>query len=253
MLKQAWRSYLAALHPRNIKKVKGSSNAYWILYWLFICPMMVLSSRDDINGNSTLYLIIKMLPFLIMSWSNISSRFLMTKEMYLCPMKREERERYVNYILCFKIGVPAVVGLIIEIIWSVATGFHIFRSIIMVVIYISVGIAIYICLDTLEQTNRRVTWGKIGKDGKIKWAWMNLISFVYGLLIMFAFEDTDLTAQMDALSGVFIGVGLVLIAVFDVLIIRLQYKQIIDQAQNYEYAFNVKGKVENATYNLFAK
>lgn len=252
MLKQAFRSYLASLHPRNIKKVKGSSNAYWIIYWIFIWPMMMRTWNDE-TGNSTLYLITKMIPFLIMSWSNISSKFLMTKEMYLCPMKSEERERYINYILYFKIGFPVFVGLLIEIVWSFFIGFHVFRTLAMVFIYFSVGIAIYICLDTVDQTNRRVTWGRIGRDGKVKWAWMNLISFVYGLMIMFSFENTDLTVQMDILSGVFIGVGLILMAILNVLIIRMQYRETMEQAQNYEYEFKVIKKEENVKYDLFAK
>lgn len=251
MLKQAWRSYLASLHPRNIKKVKGSSNAYWIIYWIFIWPMMMTTWNDE-TGNSTIYLITKMIPFLIMSWSNISSKFLMTKEMYLCPMKSEERERYINYILFFKIGFPVFVGLLIEIVWSFFIGFHVFRTLAMVFIYFSVGIAIYICLDTVDQTNRRVTWGRTGRDGKVKWAWMNLISFVYGLMIMFSFENTDLTVQMDILSGVFIGVGLILMAILNVLIIRMQYRETMEQAQNYEYAFKVIKKEENVKYDLFA-
>lgn len=252
MLKQAFRSYWASLHPRNIKKVKGSSNAYWIIYWIFIWPMMMRTWNDE-TGNSTLYLITKMIPFLIMSWSNISSKFLMTKEMYLCPMKSEERERYVNYILYFKIGFPVFVGLLIEIVWSFFIGFHVFRTLAMVFIYFSVGIAIYICLDTVDQTNRRVTWGRTGRDGKVKWAWMNLISFVYGLMIMFSFENTDLTVQMDILSGVFIGVGLILMSIFNVLIIRMQYRETMEQAQNYEYEFKVIKKEENVKYDLFAK
>lgn len=252
MLKQAWRSYLASLHPRNIKKVKGSSNAYWIIYWIFIWPMMMTTWNDE-TGNSTIYLITKMIPFLIMSWSNISSKFLMTKEMYLCPMKSEERERYINYILYFKIGFPVFVGLLIEIVWSFFIGFHVFRTLAMVFIYFSVGIAIYICLDTVDQTNRRVTWGRTGRDGKVKWAWMNLISFVYGLMIMFSFENTDLTVQMDILSGVFIGVGLILMSIFNVLIIRMQYRETMEQAQNYEYEFKVIKKEENVKYDLFAK
>lgn len=252
MLKQAWRSYLAALHPRNIKKVKENGNQFLIIYWFLVWPL-ISSLGDNEHRIQFLCMFLRVLPFLIMTWSNISSRFLMTKEMYLCPMKREEREKYVNYVLCFKIGVPVLVGLVFEIIWSIATEIHIFRSIVMVFIYVSIGIAVYICLDTLEQTNRRISWGRIGKDGKIKWAWMNLISFIYGVMILVGFEDYDLTPLMDVVSGIFIGVGLVLIVVFDILIIRLQYKQTIDQAQNYEYAFNVKGKVENATYNLFAK
>lgn len=252
MLKQAFRSYLASLHPRNIKKVKGSSNAYWIIYWIFIWPMMMRTWNDE-TGNSTLYLITKMIPFLIMSWSNISSKFLMTKEMYLCPMKSEERERYINYILYFKIGFPVFVGLLIEIVWSFFIGFHVFRTLAMVFIYFSVGIAIYICLDTVDQTNRRVTWGRTGRDGKVKWAWMNLISFVYGLMIMFSFENTDLTVQMDILSGVFIGVGLILMSIFNVLIIRMQYRETMEQAQNYEYEFKVIKKEENVKYDLFAK
>ena len=253
MLKQAWRSYLAALHPRNIKKIKGSSNGFWLLYLSCIWPMTAVGTLDDRSTKSVLLFYIKMIPLLIMGWSNISSRFLMTKEMYLCPMKREEREKYIKYVLYFKIGVPVLVGVIVESIWTIVTGVNILRSVVIIFLYVSICIDMYICLDTREKTNNRITLGRIDKNGKLKWAWMNFLSFVYGLMILFFCEETDFTTQVDLVDRVFIGFGLVMIAIFDVLIILFQYKHTIDQALDYEYAFNIKGKVEKNIYNLFAK
>ena len=251
MMKQAVRSYLTSLHPRNIKKVKNT-NAGLLTYWVITYPIMMLTMYNH-GIKMSLYMISKMLPFLIMSWSNISSRYLMTKQMFLCPMKMEERKKYVNDVLYLKIGFPVFVGLCLELIWSFVIGFNWLRIATMIFIYISVGIAIYTCIDGTGWADIQVSMGTRGKDGKFKWAWMNVVSFVYGLLIMFGMESTDFTGEMDMGSRIFVGVGLLLLAILNVCIIRNQYKDVVLLASNYEESFHILGKVKEVKYDLFAK
>lgn len=250
MLKQAWRSYLASLHPRNIKKVKGS-NADMLLYWTAIFPMVMLNLYK--HEGMIFYMISKIFPFFIMCWSNITSRYLMTKQMFLCPMKVEERKKYVNYVLYLKIGVPVFIGLCIELAWSFIIGFNWLRTVTMVFIYISVGIALYICIDGTDWADIQVHMGTIGKNGKFKWAWMNVVSFIYGLLIMFGMEGTDFTKDMDMGSRIFVGVGLVVLAVLDICMICKQYKDVISQVTNYEESFHILGKVEKVNWNFLGQ
>ncbi len=251
MMKQALRSYLASLHPRNIKKMK-SSNGYWILYWFIVYPCLITSTNEEI-GTNLLYLSTKMIPFLIMTWSNISSKYLMTKQMFIAPMKKADREKYVNYVVYLKIGFPVLIGFFMEMIYSCLFGFNWYRTFVQTFIYLSVGIAIYICIDGTGWADKNITWGRKGTDGKMKWALMNMTIFVWGLVALVGLEANDTPAQMDILSNIVVNGGILVLSIFDILIIRNQYKDVIEQVSNYEETFHILGKVPEVKYDLFAK
>ncbi len=251
MLKQACRSYLASLHPRNIKKVK-STNAFWLVYWIFVWPGLMGSTNEEV-GADLFYLSTKMIPFLIMTWSNISSRYLMTKQMFIAPMKKEDREKYVNYVLYLKIGFPVCIGFLMEMMYSCLLGFNWYRTFVQIFIYLSVGIAMYVCIDGTGWADRNITWGRRGADGKMKWAFMNMTTFVWGLLALAGLEANDIPAQMDILANILVNGGLLVFAIFNILIIRNQYKDVIEHASNYEASFRILGKVPEVKYDLFAK
>lgn len=251
MLKQAFRSYMASLHPRNIKKVK-STNAFWLVYWLFVWPGLIGSTNEEV-GADFFYLSTKMIPFMIMTWSNISSRYLMTKQMFIAPMKKEDRKKYVNYVLYLKIGFPVFIGFLMEVIYSCLFGFNWYRTFVQTFIYLCVGIAMYVCIDGTGWADRNITWGRKGTDGKMKWALMNMIVFVWGLLALAGLEANDTPAQMDILANILVNGGLLIFAIFNILIIRNQYKDVIEQASDYEESFRILGKVPEVKYDLFAK
>ena len=48
MVKQAWRSYLASLHPRNYKKIKNVGIEIIWIYWFIIDPII----NDFAYGNT---------------------------------------------------------------------------------------------------------------------------------------------------------------------------------------------------------
>ena len=252
MLKQAWRSYLASLHPRNLKKLNHLSAGGWSIYWLLTWPILMNSSGDE-TGITASYMWTRVIPFLIMSWSNISSRYLLTKQMFLCPMKREDREKYVRYVLYFKIGFPVLVGICLELAWSFVIGFHLYRMLLFAFIYLSMGIVIYICIDGTGWADKKITWARKGKDGKLHWAPINIISFVCGMLMLFCMEGANMMKELYLVDKVLIVSGVVIQAVCNVLVLLTQYKDIIEQASNYEETFHILGKVPEVKYDLFAK
>lgn len=255
MLKQAFHSYLSSLHPRNIKKEKNRATPFLIVYFLFFYPSLMSAS----NPNFAKYMwftMIKMLPLFIMWWSNISSKFLMPKAMFLCPMKQEDRKEYINDVLLLKIGFPILVGLGIELVWSIFYGFSLWQILAILLIHFSLGISTYICFEAMGKGDRRISYARKDKKGQIRWAWMNLADLLLALLLLMGFELSDMKPEMDLGDGMLVVCWLGVLLILDVLIVVRQYSQTIENACDYELNFRVLGMVPTNTdleFDLFKK
>lgn len=260
MLKQAFRSYLSALHPRNIKKL-NNGNGFWSIYFLFIYPMLMTLTQGDEFMKAFWFMMVKMAPFGLMLWSNVESKFLMPKAMFLCPMKKEERKEYINYVLLIKIGVSILVGIVIELIWSIFYGFHLQLILAMAFANFSLGIATYICIDELGRNDQNVPLAKRDKKGNSKRAWMNVVLMILGILFIAGVQVEDLISGITFPNGidldvVLVVIFLVLFLILDIRIIVTQYESTIESAGNYENAFRILGKVptvDNVEFDLFKK
>lgn len=255
MLKQALQSYLSSLHPRNIKKLQKSNGGFWLIYWAFIYPLIISGSNPNF-AEFMWFTMIKMTPFFLMGWSNLSSKFLMPKAMFLCPMKEEDRREYINAVLLMKIGFPVILGIGIEVIWSMFFGFKPLQIVAIAFIHFSVGIAIHICFDGKGKNDQNISFARIDKNGKTRWAWMNIVLLVWGIFLLAGFELIDMTASMTLGSAILIGVSLVAFVIFDIAIILTQYGGTIEQAGNYELTFRVLSKVptdEKVEFDIFKK
>lgn len=209
-----------------------------MLYWFVIYPLIM----SLVNENSAeIYdvmalMFMRMIPFFIMGWSNINSKFLMPKVMYLSPMKEQERKEYINYIVMIKIGVSVLLSVCIEVVWGIFTGFHMGKVLVAVVANLSIGVATYF-------TNK--------KQG------VNTFTLIVALLIMASIAILEVGAEesLAIFCNWFILIAMIVLVVLDVAIIRKKYQVTIELAGTYEVAFKVEGKVEpkQVTYNLFAK
>lgn len=254
MLKQAFQSYLSSLHPRNVKKLKNNGG-FWLIYWAFIYPLIISGSNPNF-AQFMWFTMIKILPFFIMGWSNLSSKFLMPKAMFLCPMKEADREKYINAVLLIKIGFPVLLGIGIELIWSIFYGVKPLQIAAIAFIHFSVGIATYICFDGKGKNDRIISFARVDKNGKTRWAWMNVLLLIWGILLLAGFGLIDMTSEMSLGSAIAIGISLVAFVIFDIAIIITQYRGTIQQAGNYELTFRVLGKVptnENVEFDIFKK
>ena len=255
MLKQAFRSYISSLHPRNVKKLK-SGGGFWIVYWLVIYPMLMSSINVENFAQIIWSTVIKMWPFLMMLWSNISSKFLMSKAMYLCPMTLEDRRKYINAVLVMKIGFPVLFGLLIEVVWSLFYGFHPLQCLAILFTHFSVGVATYICFEAPSKADRWISYARKDKQGDIRWAWMNVVVTIVGIFLLLGLEMSDLTEVIDLGSGIFIGICVVVMLILDICIIATQYEDTVESAGEYELNFRILGKVptnENVEFDLFNK
>lgn len=248
MLKQAFRSYLSAIHPRNIKKLKEDGNWFWYIYFLFIYPMLMSSVNDDDFARYIWLTFIKLLPILLMSWSNITSKFLMPKAMFLCPMKPEDRKKYIHCVLLIKIGIPVLLGVVIELIWSVFYEFKFLQIITIAFVHFSIGIATYFCFEGKGKNDRNINFARRDKAGNTRWAWVNILSLIWAVLLLVGFEMVDLTSSMTLGSGIVIGVSVVVLLLCDIWILTHQYEETIEQSGDYELTFRVLSQVKGKTY-----
>ena len=255
MLKRAFQSYLSSLHPRNFKKFQKNNAGFWLIYWAFIYPLIISGSNPDF-ARFMWFTMIKALPFFLMGFSSLSSRFLMAKAMFLCPMKEEDRREYINAVLVMKIGIPVLVGIVIELLFSLYYGFKPLQIVAIAFIHFSVGIAMHICFEGRGKNDRVISQARLDKNGKTRWAWMNVVLMVWGIFLLAGFEAIDMTSQMSMWSGIAIGVSLVAFVIFDIAIMVTQYHDTIAQAGNYELTFHILSKVptnENVEFDLFKK
>lgn len=237
MLKQAWRSYLASLHPRYLRKAYDNGAIFPLIYWFVIYPLIMNAISDNVDFRNVMALMLmRMIPFLIMEWSNVNSKFLMPKAMYLSPMKEREREEYIKHVLLIKIGVSVLLGMCVEVVWGIFTGFYIGKMLIMVLANLSIGVAHLI---------------SVKKKGT------NFLAMVIALLVMafIAFLEIGAEESLATFCNYFMVIAAIVLPILDILIIQKKYKEIIAHAGDYEVAFKIEGKVEpkQVKFDMFAQ
>lgn len=237
MMKQAWRSYLASLHPRNIKKLREKV-AYGGIY-LFVLGCYIFSAVVSKDGYmvSLVLTLVRFLPLFVNGYSALSSQLLMPKAMFLSPMKEEERREYINCVLTIKIGMSVVFSFVIEVIWSLFAGVHLWRSLVVVFIIFSLGVALHIC----EEHKRE-----------------NGISTFVGMLLLYFLTCRDSLEILNSgwikiVLDVIVVICLLLLAIFNVKIMKEQFVHLLEQGSEYEMQYKIKGKaIEPQKFDMFA-
>lgn len=259
MFKQALRSYIVSLHPKNIKKLRESM-AYGIVYmFVIICYALAGTLSNGTYADVVCLSAVRLIPLCITAYSSLSSRYLIPKAMFLCPMKEKERKEYINCVLTIKIGVPVILGIFVEMIWSLFYGFNLFRTVIITFAIFTIGVATYIGYEERRTENGRIPAIVKDENGNKVVLWMNSFAIVIAVFSIYLFTSLDMKPivwNSKVGIGVFIILAffLIILVVFDVVIIKNQYKYVIQQSSDYELQFRIKGKVESPKkYDLFAK
>lgn len=241
MLRQAFRTYVVSLHPRNLKKVPKEQRPSWFLmfYWLVLNPMIV-GSQDKIGENYLFFLLdtlIKFFPLLLMWWSNLLGRIYMPKAMFFAPMQKEERKAYINHILLIKIGIPLLLGMILEIIRGLFFEINIIKNFVTLFIQFSFGIGYYICNTyTVNKygSTRYIYCGIRDKNGVPKTAWLNVLNIGMAFALLVGLEISDFKTNMTFFDAFLLGFFFMLLFIFDILIIKTQYRSMIKDSCDYE-------------------
>lgn len=239
MFKQALRSYVTTLHPKNLVQLKNSP--MYFVYSLFYTGVL-LSFISNIQVYNLIY---KTIPFFIMGLSNRSSHYLLEKNMFLVPMKKEQRKEYINYVLGIKIGFPLLVGLLAESIWSWIEGFQPLRLLLAVFVYVSVGVALHVHLDGVDQETGEIAPAQKDRKGNWKWAWMHMVSAICGVLLIEVYGFAEIDGAFGILTKLAIGVGVAWLLFFDVYVLCTQYGEMMECAVDYEKTFHIPGSVKH--------
>lgn len=249
MLRQAWRSYLASLNPRNIKKVNAEKKPSWFLifYWLFFFPAHIVSNSTETGLHYSVYIayfIVKLLPLLLLMWSNMVDKLSMSKALYLSPMRVEEREEYIRGLMMIKILTPAVFSILLQMIWGYFFGFNILQVLLVAFLYISIGIASYIASDLINRYNRNISPAVRDKNGEAKDAWLNVVTLIISILFLIGLEVRDLAnnatfSEASLFENVVLYGALSMILIMDIVIMKTGYTASIKDRCNYEIAFKI--------------
>ena len=244
MFKQAWRSYLASLHPRNYKYIKNPMIEY-IWFWFIINSLVIDHGAEKLQDYilQTLFGLTMLLPFFIMWWSNLNHKLSIPKQMYLIPMKMDERREYFNTLLLIKIGFPILVGILLQLIQAAIYGIDWLQIILTTVGLISFGIGMYVCSELRSKFDRYIRYAVRGKDGTGKDAWLNWMCMTYSVFYMIGAMVAEVP-HMGVVEWIWTLVFLGLLLVLDIAIIKTRYYATIEDVCNYEEAYNVLGKVK---------
>lgn len=258
MMKQAWRSYIASLHPRNIKKLR-EKNAFWGVYLFVIGLNSVVALLPGHTTQDWLGLFfLRLIPLFFMTWSDLGSTYLMPKPMFLCPMKEEERKEYIRCVLIFKIGGPVVIGFVMELIWSIFFGFHVWNLLIMLFLYFSVAVAQYIGYEHPLEKREKVPLTVYDADGNNIYPWLGNVT-IMAVMIMIAMlaafdANPDMHENTVILFTYMIIVGLLILVVLDIGIVKDQFPYIMGRIGDYERNFKIEvKKTAPQKYEMFAK
>lgn len=247
MFKQAWRSYLASLHPRNYKKIKGGALFGVWLYWIVISPLLNSISKGSEAIEQSWFYAITFTPYVIMWWSNLEHKLQIPKQMYLLPMQAPQKKEYVGCLIIIKIGFPILVGVILHIIRGFIYGLHPFQILACVIAMISFGIGVYVCSELRSKYDRYIRYAVRAEDGNGTDAclnWMCMIySAIYHLTALFADVKIGEGNSLLILALWYI-IPLIPMIIMDIAIIKTRYHASIVDVCNYEEAYNVLGKAK---------
>jgi len=248
-MKQALRSYLASIHPRNIKKLKEMDSAIQVYIYLYVYGIYLLAAilPGKTAADWIFSLISLLIPVFFMGWSDLSSRYLMPKPMFLCPMKEDMRKEYIRCVLKCKIGGPMLLGILINLIWCIDYGFQVWRLLLLLFFYFSAGIAYYMAYEYRPVNGKKVPFNIQDEDGKIIYPWVStavLVITILGIavLVLLPKYSPEVVQRIFPIYILLGGVILISLLVMDIEIIKKQFPYIMKNVGDYERNFKIQIK-----------
>ena len=244
MIKQALRTYWASLHPRNFKKAKeNTSIPFWMIYWLIFSPMNAAKSNEEEYGMVLLFYVVKFVPLLLLWWSNIASKIPMPKAMFLVPMKREEREQYISAMMLIKIGVPAIISVVLHLLYGLIQETNWIEISASAFAQVSFGIGMYVCSEMRSKFDRYIKYAVRGKDGTGKDAWLNWMCMMLSFFLLLIFSGVETSSKATSFDWIVLIGGAVILLIMDIVIIKTRYTDTVQDICTYEVMFDVRSKV----------
>ena len=116
MLKKAIYVYFSGYHPRNYKKLLNSFWVVWsVTYCLLVMPGLNYEEVVFASVENALMYYFLVIPIIFMLAGNVLVPLTLQKQMFLCPMTEQEREKYILSLMMIKIVVPVIPVLLIAL------------------------------------------------------------------------------------------------------------------------------------------
>lgn len=246
MWKQAWKSYIVSLHPRNYKKIKDVAVSFVWMYWLVLNPILIDVEHTGESTEQIWFYIANLTPYILIWWSDLSGRLPITKQMYLLPMNWVDRKKYAQNLLFIKIVFPVMMGLILQIIYGCIYKIEPFRIFACMVAVGSWAIGKYVCSTLRSKFDREIKYAVKGDDGTGKDAVLNWACMVYAAVFHFVAAGVEIGfAETEPLwsRALCLLIPMSVMIIMDIAIIKTRYENTLIDAWNYEEAFHVLGKV----------
>ena len=256
MLKQAWHGYLASLHPRYLRKAYDDGKLFWIFYGIVIYPVMmqVITGQEEYYDISFLVMT-RLFPFMFMMWSDIGSKYLMPKAMFLSPMKEEERKEYINHVIFIKVGMTVIYSICVELFLGLFYSFYIWRFVIITFMNFSLALSSYIFIDSMGKIDEKTYSIVKEKAGNKNLHWLNKIVEICSsaTIIMIALLSMEISEGVIFFFEILIPIITIVVMILDIIIVLSEYKATLALASNYELANKLIVKEEKAVkFDLFA-
>lgn len=253
MFKQALNTYWKSLHPRNLKYIKDKG---WTA-WVFI--FVLLPGLDEIreSGIEAFYSFTKFLPIILMKMSNLQYKLNVPKALFLVPMKNKDRENYIKNLLGIKIGASVLLGLLLELAWSIIYGISTVDIAATLFTYISFGIADYLCVEGVFVDGFKVVHGVRTIEGNVTYSSCNLLNIVVVWFTLMVWTPMSLILDKSRLwEGVItpeMGVTLLVMFILDIIVIIRQYRDMMASICNYEQSIQLENANETIENKLKLK
>ncbi len=108
MLSWVLRDYFTAFHWSNFVDNYRRGNWWWMIQFLVVTP--VLMKVYDSSATTLTFLCV-MVPIIFCVAAEGHHQTLLPKMIYLCPMSREERKKYILASCGVRIAIPTIVGI----------------------------------------------------------------------------------------------------------------------------------------------
>ena len=232
MFKQALYTYWTSLHPRNLKYIVDKR------WHTFILVFVLLPSFSEIkeHGVGAFYPFTIFLPVVLMKMSNLVRKINIPKVLFLAPMQEKERKKYIKSLIGIKIGASMLLGLIIQLMWSIAYPISIVDILVCMFTYFSYGIAEYFCVEGTLDDGIKIEHGIRGADGKVTASSCNLLGIGAVVLMCMGFMPLSITEEhaLIMLEAPEQSILLALMLFFDIIIVIRQYRDMLNTVCNYE-------------------
>lgn len=177
MMKNIIREYFAAFRWTRIKESYYGSNWWFFIYMLMIVPTIFLGGEVFETGKSALAFYSLILPVMFHLFAVPLHPFTLPKMMYLCPMTKQERRKYLEKSYVVKILFSLLIALLGETILLVMGNYDAFMT------GITFGLTVLLIFATSLQT-RAVGNGADWSKSKDRWETVTLIFFLLQAVVL---------------------------------------------------------------------